>query len=98
VSAAPAQIEGGYYLVSGPALPDGIGATRLEENLLKAALLLGILDEDEEKNRNPFLDIMIAGAVLKMHQQISALGASSAVGFVGDGAGGAVGISLSVKA
>jgi hypothetical protein len=98
VSAAPAQIEGGYYLISGPALPEGVGATRLEENLLKAALLLGILDEDEEKKRNPFLDIMIAGAALKMYQQISALGTTSAVGFIGDGGGGAVGISVSVKA
>jgi hypothetical protein len=84
--------------VSGPALPAGAETTRPEEQLLQVALVIGLLDEDDEKKRNPFLDIMIAGAVLKMYQQISALGASSAVGFVGDGAGGAVGISVSVKA
>jgi hypothetical protein len=33
-----------------------------------------------------------------MYQQISALGTTSAVGFIGDGGGGAVGISVSVKA
>jgi hypothetical protein len=97
-AAAPAPVEGGYYLVSGPAFPAGVERTRLEEDLMKAALLIGILDEDDEKQRNPFLDLVIAAAVLKMYQQISALGTTSAVGFIGDGAGGAVGISVSVRA
>jgi hypothetical protein len=35
--------------------------------------------------------------VVKMYEQMSALGTNTAVGFVGDGAGGAVGISVSVR-
>ena len=97
-AAAPARVEGGYYLVSGPALPEGIGTTRLEEDLMKAALLIGLLDEDDEKSRSPILDLVIAAGVLRMYQQIAALGTASAVGFIGDGAGGAVGISVSLRA
>lgn len=97
-AAVPAQVDSGYYLMSGPALPRGIEASRLEQELMKAALLVGILDEDDEKDRNPLLDVIIAGAVLRMYQQLSALGTTSAIGFIGDGVGGAVGLAVSVKA
>jgi hypothetical protein len=96
---APNAIDGAYYLVSGPALPTGTGATRLEQDLMKAALLVGLLgDDDEKKKQSSVLDLIIAAAVLKIYEQMSALGTTSSVGFVGDGAGGAVGLSVSVKA
>lgn len=98
-TAAPNKVDGAYYLVSGPALPQGAGATGLEQDLMKAALLIGLLDNDDEKKKqNPALDLIIAAAVLKMYEQMSALGTTSSVGFVGDGAGGAIGLSLSVTA
>ena len=66
---------------------------------MKAALLIGLLDDDDEKKKdNPVLDLIIAAAVLKMYEQMSALGTTSSVGFVGDGAGGAVGLSVNVTA
>ncbi len=96
---APSNVSGAYYLVSGPALPQGAGATGLEQDLMKAALLIGLLgDDDEKKKDNPVLDMIIAAAVLKMYEQMSALGTTSSVGFVGDGAGGAVGLSVNVTA
>jgi hypothetical protein len=97
-AAAPNSIDGAYYLVSGPALPGGAGATRLEQDLMKAALLVSLLDDDDDKDENPLLDLIIAAAVLKMYEQMSAMGTTSSVGFVGDGAGGAVGLSVSVTA
>ena len=69
------------------------GATRLEQDLMKAALLIGLLDDDDDKKDNPVLDLIVAAAVLKMYEQMSAMGATSGVGFVGDGAGGAIGLS-----
>lgn len=98
-AAAPSKVDGAYYLVSGPALPQGTGSTSLEQDLMKAALLIGLLSNDDEKKKdNPALDLIIAAAVLKMYEQMSALGTTSSVGFVGDGAGGAVGLSLNVTA
>lgn len=98
-AAAPSNVSGAYYLVSGPALPQGAGATGLEQDLMKAALLIGLLDNDDDKKKdNPVLDLIIAAAVLKMYEQMSALGTTSSVGFVGDGAGGAVGLSVNVTA
>jgi hypothetical protein len=97
-AAAARTVDGAYYLVSGPALPEGGRATRLEQDLMKAALLIGLLDDDDKKEDNPVLDLIIAAAVLKMYEQMSALGTTSSVGFVGDGAGGAVGLSVSVRA
>ena len=96
---APSNIDGAYYLVSGPAVAPGTSMSGLEQDLMKAALLIGLLDNDDEKKKsNPALDLIIAGAVLKMYQQMSAMGTTSSVGFVGDGAGGAVALSLSVTA
>jgi hypothetical protein len=96
--AAPSKIDGAYYLVSGPAIAPGTAATGLEQDLMKAALLIGLLENDDEKKSNPALDLIIAAAVLKLYQQMSALGTTSSVGFVGDGAGGAVGLSLNITA
>jgi hypothetical protein len=98
LTAAPSSVDGAYYLVSGPAFPGAAGATRLEQDLMKAALLIGLLDNDEDKKDNPVLDLIIAAAMLKMYEQMSAMGTTSGVGFVGDGAGGAVGLSVSVTA
>jgi hypothetical protein len=42
--------------------------------------------------------MIVAAAVLKLYEQMSAMGATSGVGFVGDGAGGAIGLSVSVTA
>jgi hypothetical protein len=92
---APGSVDGRYYLVSGPAFS---GATRLEQDLLKAALLIGLLDDDDDKKENSVADMIVAAAVLKLYEQMSAMGATSAVGFVGDGAGGALGVSVSVTA
>ena len=98
-ASAPSNVDGAYYLVSGPAVAPGTSMSGLEQDLMKAALLIGLLDNDDEKKKsNSALDLIIAGAVLKMYQQMSAMGTTSSVGFVGDGAGGAVGLSLSVTA
>ena len=94
---AAGPVDGGYYLVSGPAFQGASATTKLEDDLMKAALLIGLLDDGEEKKNNPLLDLIIASAVVKMYEQMSALGTNTAVGFVGDGAGGAVGISVSVR-
>jgi len=83
------------YLCSGPS-PE---ANKLEDELMKTALLIGLLDnDDEDKKTNPLLDLIIAGAAIKMFEQMQAMGTSSAGGFVGNGAGGTVGITISVKA
>ncbi len=65
---------------------------------MKAALLIGLMNDDDEEKGNRILRLIIAAGVLGIYQQISELGTASAVGFIGDGAGGAVGISVSVKA
>jgi hypothetical protein len=93
------KISGVYYLVSGPALPQGASVSKLEDELTKAALLIGLLNSDDQKQKDKsMLDLVIAAGVLKIYEQMAAMGTTSAVGFVGDGAGGAVGISLSVTA
>jgi hypothetical protein len=95
---AASPVDGGYYLVSGPAFQGASAISKLEDDLTKAALLIGLMNEDDENKTNPLLDLIIASAVVKMYEQMAALGTTAAVGFVGDGAGGAVGISVSVKA
>ena len=55
-------------------------------------------DDDDDKKENPVLDMIVAAAVLKLYDQMSAMGATSGVGFVGDGAGGAIGVSIAVTA
>src|SRR5262245_19405323 len=53
-AAAPNQVDGAYYLVSGPAIAPGTSASGLEQVLMKAALLIGLLDNDDEKKKtNP---------------------------------------------
>lgn len=101
--AASAQINAigaasGTYLVSGTA--QASGTSQLDNDLMKAALLLALLsdDSDEKKKSSPLLDALVAAAAIKLYEQIAALGTTSAVGFVGDGAGGAVGVSVSVGA
>ena len=60
---------------------------------------IGLLNSDEEKKKdNSMLDLVVGAGVLKIYEQMAAMGTTSAVGFFGDGAGGAVGISLSVTA
>ena len=85
-------------MVSGPAFNGTTGATKLEQDLMKAVLLIGLLDDDDDKKDNSVLDMIVAAAVLKLYEQMSAMGATSTVGFVGDGAGGALGVSVSVTA
>ena len=56
------------------------------------------LDDDDDEKESSVLDMIVAAAVLKLYEQMSAMAATSAVGFVGDGAGGALGVSVSVTA
>jgi hypothetical protein len=65
---------------------------------MKATVLIGLIDDDDDEKDNSVLDMIVAAAVLKLYEQMSAMGATSSVDFVGDGAGGAIGVSVSVTA
>jgi hypothetical protein len=95
-SAPVTPVDAGYYLVSGPAIQGTSELSRLEQQLLEAALFAGLLDEEDEKT-SPLIDLLIASAAVQMYQQIASFGTNTAVGFVGDNAGGMVGLSVSVS-